>query len=316
MGLRYLSGIECRYPGATVFVSDPIAKVVLSDYAKLNIIVFEASNNDLKTLNKTACVIISTPTCVRFNIFKQFVELGFRNFFLEKLACSSRQEYTEMLSLQIQYKLRIAINHFYPITSNYQELTRVLNNCGELISITLDASNMGLLMNGSHYIHIANTLFSEDLKIVFANVTRTASSRGAQFYDIAGSLELRTHHSKRLTIFAEPNIGHGVVMVFSGRTGKVILNQLGETLLTDWRKPEFLNSPMTRYGEPSVRDITNFKDCDLVNETAKHLASFIDGKTYIDIKEIKNTMNIMFDLIDIVKASEKGAPTGNNVFIA
>jgi predicted dehydrogenase len=212
------------------------------------------------------CVIIATTAPKHCEYTCLSAKFGAKYILCEKPMAISLAECDQMLDACNRYGTRLAINHPRRFMEQFIESKKIIDSkaFGGLTSITIVAGNIGLSMNGTHYIEMFHFMTEEASLEVFAwfSSERIPNPRGEQFEDRAGSLRIATASGKRFYMEASADQGYGSQIIFSGRFGQIIIDELAGTLTLTSREEKYRDLPTTRYGMPAVRSIKTTKPVD------------------------------------------------------
>jgi predicted dehydrogenase len=200
------------------------------------------------------CVIVATTAPTHCEYTCLAAQSGAKYILCEKPMAVSLAECNRMLRTCAEHGARLAVNHPRRFMERYSEAKRLVNSAamGGLTSITVIAGNFGMAMNGTHYIEMSHYMAEEALVEVSAwfSPEIIANPRGPQFSDRAGSLRLSTTHGKRFYMEAGADQAHGLKVIFTGRYGQIIMDELAGTLSLMARQEQYRDLPATRYGMP------------------------------------------------------------------
>ena len=243
--------------------------------------------SDVKSLlgEKTPeCVIVSTtaPTHAEYTCLA--AEMGAKYILCEKPMGVSLSECDRMIEVCANTGARLAVNHQMRFMEQYIEPKRLMNSesYGGLASVTVICGNFGMAMNGTHYFEMFRYLTDESPSDVSAWFSSDAvpNPRGAQFEDRAGSVRLVTKSGKRFYLEAGSDQGNGLSVIYAGRNGQIIVDELAGTMSLTVREEEHRELPTTRYGMPSHRNRQMIKPVDVIAPSRAVLESLLAGAEY------------------------------------
>jgi predicted dehydrogenase len=247
----------------------------------------ELHYSDVRTLlaeKKPDCVIVSTtaPTHAEYTCLA--AEMGAKYILCEKPMGISLAECDRMIETCTTLGARLAVNHQMRFMEQYAEPKRLINTeaYGGLSSVTVVCGNFGMAMNGTHYFEMFRYLTDES----FSEVTAWFSDdvvpnpRGAQFEDRAGSVRLVTQTGKRFYLEASSDQGNGLSVIYSGRNGQIVVDELAGTMSLIVREEQYRDMPTTRYGMPSERNQQGIKPVDVIAPSRAVLESLLAGENY------------------------------------
>lgn len=230
------------------------------------------------------CVVIATtaPTHCEFTCLA--AELGAKNILCEKPMAVSLAECDRMLSACAEHGARLAINHPRRFMERYMETKRLIGSpeVGGLASVTVVAGNFGMAMNGTHYIEMFHYMVNEALADVSAwfSPQIISNPRGPEFKDRAGSLRISTAGGRRFYMEVGADQGHGLKVIFAGKYGQLILDELAGTLSFMAREEQYRELPTTRYGMPFIHSERRVPPADALMPSRAVLEALLDGANY------------------------------------
>ncbi len=209
---------------------------------------------------------------------------GAKAILCEKPMAISLAQCDEMIETCRRYGARLAVNHQMRVMEQYTAAKAVIESpeFGGWSSITVVAGNFGAAMNGTHYFELLRWLAGEEPATVAAWFSAEAvpSPRGPEFSDRAGSIRVTTRSGRRLYLEIGADQGHGVRVVYAGRWGIAVADELKGTLLVSTRAPEHRDLPTTRYGMPSIDRKIEVAPADAVTPSRKVLERLLEGRDY------------------------------------
>ncbi len=137
-------------------------------------------------------------------------------------------------------------------------------------------------MNGTHYFEMFRYLTGA------APVTATAwfspdkvtNPRGPQFQDRAGCVRLETAAGKRFTLDCSADQGHGLLVTYACRHGRISVDELTGHMTWCHRKDEHRALPTTRYGMPWEEGHQAIAPADAVAPTRAVLQALLEEADY------------------------------------
>ncbi len=207
---------------------------------------------------------------------------GARFVLCEKPMATSLRDCDRMIEACGSRGTRLAVNHQMRFMPQYTEPKRIVESpaFGGLSSVTVVAGNLGLAMNGTHYFEMFRYMTGEPPAWATAwfDPHPVPSPRGPSFEDRAGTVRLTTDSGHRFYLDASADQGNGVVVVYAGPFGQLIVDELAGSLEWLVRAPEHRGLPTTRYGMPSARHSSNVAPADSVAPTRAVLEALLtDG---------------------------------------
>ncbi len=247
----------------------------------------EFQYSDVRSLlgeKKPECVIVSTtaPTHAEYTCLA--AEMGARYILCEKPMGVSLAECDRMIETCAKYGARLAVNHQMRFMEQYTEPKRLMNSdaYGGLASVTVVCGNFGMAMNGTHYFEMFHYLTDESTLEVSSWFSSDAipNPRGAQFEDRAGSVRLVTNSGKRFYMEAGSDQGNGLSVIYAGRNGQIVVDELAGAMFLTVREEQHRELPTTRYGMPSHRSQQVIKPVDVIAPSRAVLESLLAGADY------------------------------------
>lgn len=247
----------------------------------------ELHYSDVKSLlgeKKPQCVIVSTtaPTHAEYTCLA--AEMGAKYILCEKPMGVSLAECDRMIETCAKSGARLAVNHQMRFMEQYTEPKRLMNSdaYGGLASVTVVCGNFGMAMNGTHYFEMFRYLTDESPSEVSAWFSSDAvpNPRGAQFEDRAGSVRLVTKSGKRFYMDAGADQGNGLSVIYAGRNGQIVVDELAGTMSLTVREEQHRELPTTRYGMPSHRSQQAIKPVDVIAPSRAVLESLLADEEY------------------------------------
>jgi predicted dehydrogenase len=225
------------------------------------------------------CVVVSTtaPTHAEYTCLA--AELGAKFILCEKPMAITLSECDQMIDVCARKGARLAINHQMRFMEQYTEPKRLINSeaFGGLSSVTVIAGNFGMAMNGSHYFEMFRFLTDEPAAEVTAwfSPESVPNPRGAQYEDRAGAVRITTESGKRFYMEAGSGQGNGVNVIYAGRNGQIVVDELAGSMSLTVREEEHRGLPTTRYGMPSLRTQQMIKPVDVIAPSLAVLESLL-----------------------------------------
>jgi predicted dehydrogenase len=139
-----------------------------------------------------------------------------------------------------------------------------------------------MAMNGTHYFEMFRYLTDESPSEVSAWFSSDAvpNPRGAQFEDRAGSVRLITKSGKRFYMEAGSDQGNGLSVIYTGRNGQIVVDELAGAMSLAVREEQYRQLPTTRYGMPSHRSQQAIMPVDVIAPSRAVLESLLAGENY------------------------------------
>jgi predicted dehydrogenase len=235
----------------------------------------------LETL-RPQCVIVATTAPSHARLTCLAAESGAQFVLCEKPMATSLADCDRMIQVCQAHSTRLAINHQMRFMDQYLRAKELLDSdaVGGLKSITVVAGNFGMAMNGTHYFELLRWLSGDAIHEVTAwfSDERVPNPRGAEFEDRAGSVRITTRSGIRLYLEIGADQGHGIHVVYGGRLGVLVADELSGRLDVSTRRPEDRALPTTRYGMPSEDVSLTVAPADAVAPTKAVLEALVEGR--------------------------------------
>jgi len=235
--------------------------------------------SDLLAHETPECVIVATTAPTHCDFTCMAAEAGAKYILCEKPMGVSLAECDRMISVCKQNDAKLAVNHQMRFMEQYVKAKQFIQNeaFGGLSSVTVVAGNMGMAMNGTHYFEMFRFMTDESPETVtawFSNVD-VPNPRGPQFHDRAGAVRLTTASGKRFYMEIGSDQGHGLKVIYAGPNGVMVVDELSGTIETNIREPQYRDLPTTRYGMPSINEMSNFTTADAVGPSRSVLEALL-----------------------------------------
>jgi predicted dehydrogenase len=233
---------------------------------------------------KPEVVIVASTAPGHAPLTVKAAEAGAKYILCEKPMACSLAEADRMIEVCAARGAHLAINHQMRVMDQYTTIREILEapDFGGWSSITACAGNFGIAMNGSHYFELLRWMAGEAPHEVTAwfDGPPVASPRGAEFSDRAGSVRVSTKSGKRLYLDVGAEQGHGVRVVYGGRFGMAVADELKGTIHVSVRADEHRALPTTRYGMPSVDRVIEVAPADAVAPSRRVLERLLAERDY------------------------------------
>lgn len=241
-------------------------------------------HSDARTMleaKRPDCVIIATTCPSHADLTCLAAETGASHVLCEKPMAASLAECDRMLAACRKHGTRLAINHQMRFMEQYTRAREIVHSeaFGGLASVTVVAGNFGIAMNGSHYFEMFRYMTDESPATATAwfSRERVANPRGPEFEDRAGAVRLSTPSGRRFYMEIGDDQGHGVRVVYAGRSGMLVVDELAGVMTSSVRDPEHRSAPTTRYGMPGSDTTLRIEPADSVAPTRAVLTALIKG---------------------------------------
>jgi predicted dehydrogenase len=230
------------------------------------------------------CVIVATTAPTHCEYTCAAAENGAKYILCEKPMAVSLEECDRMIRVCCQAGALLAVNHQMRFMEQYTEAKKVVQSeaFGALASVTVVAGNFGMAMNASHYFEMFRYITDERAEEVTAWFTETllANPRGPQFQDRAGSVRLITASGRRFYLDAGEDQGHGFQVIYAGKFGQLVVNELFGEMRWMAREEQHRSLPTTRYGMPWVNNFRVIAPADVIAPSMAVLKALLARENY------------------------------------
>ena len=239
---------------------------------------------ELMSAVRPEVLIIATTAPAHAPLTIRAAKAGVKYILCEKPMASSLEEFDEMLAVCERHNAKLAINHQMRFMEQYLEARRLIEaaDFGGWASINVIAGNFGLAMNGTHYFELLRWLSGSAPDTVNAWFSKNpvASPRGPAFFDRAGQVRLTTANDKRMFMDIGDDQGHHICVVYAGRTGMLIADELGGKIDSTVRASEHRDLPTTRYGMPGPMKRLEVAPADAVVPSQRVLEALVAERDF------------------------------------
>ena len=175
----------------------------------------------------------------------------------------------------------MAVNHGLRFSGLYAAVLQEIQSeaFGELASVTDIAGNMGFSMRGTYYFDLFRYATGEPIDQVSAWLmdTKVPNPRGPQFEDRGGEIRLQSRSGKRFFLQIGCDQGHGLIFVFAGSTGYLIVNKSERNDFLSVREREYRDYPLRRIVVPSEKRESPEQRHDPVDMARAMLSEMLNG---------------------------------------
>ena len=230
------------------------------------------------------CVIIATTSQMHCEYTCLSAESGAHYILCEKPMAISLAQCNRMIEVCKPQGIKLAINHQMRFMEQYTEPKKIINSeaFGGLSSVSVVGGNFGMAMNGTHYFEMFRYMTDESPREVTAwfSDEKVPNPRGPQFEDRAGSVRITTAKGKRFFMDISADQGHGVKVIYTGKYGQIVVDELKGEMFLSVRKEEKRNLPTTRYGCASLDTVRKILPADATAPTKSVLDALIHEDNY------------------------------------
>lgn len=230
------------------------------------------------------CVIVATTSPMHCEYTCLAAEYGTQYILCEKPMAISLAQCNRMITVCKQHDACLAINHQMRFMEQHTEPKKIINSeaFGGLSSVTVVGGNFGMAMMGIHYFEMFRYMTDEKPHEVVAwfSKEKVQNPRGPQFEDRAGEIRITTAHGKRFYMNAHADQGHGMKVIYTGKYGQIVVDELKGEMYLSVRKEEDRNLPTTRYGCASLDTVRKILPADATAPTKSVLDALIRENNY------------------------------------
>ena len=298
MGQRHIiAARKLKHEIIGIFDKSTESKKITQKKFKLKKEVFYSNLDKMFKENNAEFCIIATTADTHYKFVLKSVEHGVKFILLEKPIATSIADCEKMNQICKKNKVFISVNHQMRFQKHYTIIKKLLNTkkFGGLKSMNVLAGNIGISMNGMHYMEGFRFLTKE--KIIKVNgwleKNKDKNPRGKKFKDVGGQILAVTKSKKKLYIDASTNQYHGIHVVFIAKNGIItsdeLLNQISYTV----RNSKYLKFPSYRFGMPSdnKRIKLNLNNM-TIESTIEVMKNLIKKKNFVSINEAIESIKI------------------------
>ena len=242
-------------------------------------------------------VVIATTADSHFDLVNTAIGRGVKKILCEKPLSTSVSQCDVLVERCGASGVQLAINHNRRFSDRFLKVQEFLDrpSFGGLRSVTVVCGNLGLAMNGLHYIEMFHQLSGERIEQVFCQLTakQTANPRGDQFSDPGGFLHGRTKSGVRFTIEAGADQGHGLQVVYGGRFGQLTVDEGEGWMRWNLRKEENRDMPSTRYYSSADVGESDLEPASVVEPTSEVMKALLEGGNYPTAEDARAAIEVL-----------------------
>jgi predicted dehydrogenase len=256
-----------------------------------------ATPEDMFAEDVPDCLIIATTADSHCALTCMAAEHGVKYILVEKPLAVSLEECDRMIRTCEQQGTRLSVNHQMRFMEQYSKPKVLLESevYGGFKSMTVVGGNVGMSMNGTHYLEAFRYLSEEEPVEVTAwfDPGTVANPRGAKFEDRAGSIRVTTASGKRLYIEIGAEQGHGLEVIYTGRNGLISVSELTGNMTATVRQPEYRALPTTRYGVPADSTQHTIAPVEVIDSTALVLNALIRDENRVTAEQGMKAVEVL-----------------------
>jgi predicted dehydrogenase len=247
MGQRY-ENVLSKMNIKIEFICDK--KEIKSRYKKFNDYKKAIDANDVDG------IIISTTGPSHFDIIEYAIKNDIKYIICEKPFVTSVADADKVISLLTKSNSRIAINYSRRYSKSYQRLWDDLCKqkiIGEISSIIITSGAGGLSAIGTHFIDLCSFFFQSKMESVYAIPIdrKLKNPRGEEFEDPGGCVVLKFQDNKRAFLDLGDDLGIQPIIEILGEYGRVVIDDINDTILIYSRSKEDFEKPKHLYSLPN-----------------------------------------------------------------
>lgn len=241
-----------------------------------------ADAGEMLAVARPQCVIVATTAPSHSFYTCLAAGAGARYILCEKPMAVSLRECDQMVEVCRAREVRLAVNHQMRFMDHYREAKRIVQGTefGGLSSVTVVAGNMGMATNGLHYFEMFRYISDERPTHVTAwlEARGAADPRGPDFEDRAGSVRVVTATGKRLYLELGADQGHGIKVIYAGRCGQLVIDELTGHMSLSVRGAPHRDLPTVRYAMPANERVLRVEPTETVRSTRRVIEALVSGE--------------------------------------
>jgi len=243
------------------------------------------------------CVIVATTAPSHCDYTCAAAAAGARFILCEKPMAISLDQCDRMIQTCDERGASLAINHPMRFMKQYTEAKRLVQSesFGALCSVTVIAGNLGLAMNGTHLFEMFRFITDE----APAEVTgwlmseKVPNPRGAEFDDRGGNVRVTTASGKRLYLELGADQGHGMLVIFYGRYGRLVVDPFKGLMTVSAREEQYRQSPTAQYNLPGVETEKRFAAASAVESSRRALEALLRQEDFPTAQQGRQAMEVL-----------------------
>ena len=239
----------------------------------------------LESLTEIDFVVIATNADLHLKYVKICSNIdGLKKILCEKPLATSVVDCNKISAICHEKNIDIAVNHQMRFMEQYTLPKKLIESeeLGPLVSVTVNAGNFGLAMNGTHYFEAFKFINSCDIASVSAHLDEelVPNPRGSQYSDAAGLITIFNENGVALNLNSRAGQGHGLIAIYFCRNGFIIVDELAGNLSYQYRDEEFRSLPTTRYGCSYKEKSIKIKPADALLPSRNVMETLLSGGDY------------------------------------
>lgn len=227
----------------------------------------------------------------------------------EKPMAVSIEECDRMIEACAKGGSRLCVNHPMRHMEVYREAKRIVDgpDFGGVRSINLISGNLGMSMNGSHFFELLRYMTGQPPEEVSAwfSDEKVPNPRGPEFEDVGGQLRATVRSGQRLYMEIGTDQGHGILVVYAGPYGILVVDQVEGTMRWSVRVEGNRGLPMARCGDEFVSKSMAVPPGEPLQPAKRVIAELLSGGDYPTGEEGRLTVQALV-------AAHRSAELGGN----
>jgi predicted dehydrogenase len=234
----------------------------------------------LEQLSSANVTIVATLAGGRVRLISRLLERGDRRFLIEKVACQSSEEFSQLLGALEASNAKGWVNCPRRYYTFYERLRQDLRADAPVV-MKVSAGDRGLGCNAIHYLDIFHYLTGRlpaSLSGAFLSPEVKANRRGADLVEFSGSLSGRTSADDCIDITFAPAAFNGALVTISSPCVDAFADEAryfaAQSSRSDggsWREGEYGHQNVSDVTTMIIRDILETDDCRLATAAQSSL---------------------------------------------
>jgi hypothetical protein len=233
MGFRHTQSILNGIENAKVYVIESSIETYKANMERIG-----AQNQNVTLLSRIEDASLTFDFCViatsaqpRFEIMKNLLEKGIKNFLLEKVVFQSKNQFDIIIDLLHKYDARAYCNFVQRYYTNYQIYKESLSNTP--IKMSVLGGDFGLACNALHYVDLFEYLTGSQPILVSSKLTKSEmeNKRGRQYREVFGAILYITSKGDMLSIISDEKF-RDMEVCLSQEGSNLFINESWKTTYT------------------------------------------------------------------------------------
>ena len=229
-------------------------------------------------------IVIATTAPTHAELTVRAASAGVKHILCEKPMAVSIADCDRMIEVCQQYGSRLAINHQRRYMPRVIKAKEIIDdpNFGGLSSLNVIAGNLGMAMNGIHSFELLSYLTGDRIQDVtgWFSPDPLPNPRGGEFEDRSGSVLVRTAGGKRLYLEIGEDQGVGMLTVYMGRSGRLVIDEISGSCKLTLRKASHSDLPTMQYMAPVEERSLEIGPLDIVSGIRALITGLLSGSGY------------------------------------